>query len=513
MKIAVFNRHWTTYGGGERYAGAFAQVLAGDHDVDLLSTTPVDWGRMEERLNLDLARTTPRLVPVDPHRFAEITREYDILVTCSFMGAEHCAARRGIYVVLFPYRRGGRLRVVKQAAGRLLGPLVSQDQVAVIWGYGFHPLERSRLNLFRWTSEQADLQVTVPAGRSARVRLTFLAYRPRSLGPATVVVEVDGRVGGRTEVGGDHRPVALDVEVVGRGPDEPVALTIRSDTFAHADNGDGRRLGVPLASVQVGTGPRAWLLGQFPFLSSSRRDADFLETYGEIVSISEFTRQWVQAWWGRDSHVIHPPVDPVVGDDHKQPLILSVGRFFDRRFGHSKKQLELVRAFRTLVGRGLAGWELHLVGGCQPLHAGYLDRVRAEAAGLPIHFHIDAPSATLEELYRRASVYWHAAGLGEHEQRHPERLEHFGISTVEAMGAGAVPIVVGKAGQSEIVQPGVNGYHFQSVAELVEQTLQVARDPALRHRLMTAARQRATDFSTERFAANVRALVEGTPSG
>jgi glycosyltransferase involved in cell wall biosynthesis len=189
-----------------------------------------------------------------------------------------------------------------------------------------------------------------------------------------------------------------------------------------------------------------------------------------------------------------------------------VGRFFDQDFGHSKKQLELVRAFRTLVSRGLTGWDLHLVGGCQQSHADYLGRVRAEAQGLPVHFHIDASGKELRDLYRRASIYWHAAGFGESERRHPERLEHFGISTVEAMGAGAVPIVVGKAGQGEIVQHGVSGYHFRSLSDLASRTRQLAVDRALRQRLAAEARRQANAFSTEHFAAQVRALVRRAPA-
>ena len=514
MKIAVFNRHWTTYGGGERYAGAFAQVLATDNDVHLLSLTPVDWARLEERLGLDLSRTTRRTVPADPHLLAAITGEYDVLVTCSFMGAEPNEARRGIYVVLFPARRRIAFRLAKHVAARLLGPVLRPDDVGVVWGYGFHPAERSRLNVFRWTSEKADLRLMLPAGAPTHVRLTFLAYRPRSMSPATVFVEVDGRVRARTKVGGDLRPVALDVELTGRGADAPITLVIRTDTFVPggADD-DSRRLGVPLSSVQVGTGPRAWLLGRFPFLAPSRREINFLDTYQDIVSISEFTERWVRERWGRESHVIYPPVTVATGEGPKEPLILSVGRFFDQRYGHSKKQLELVRAFRILIARGLPGWELHLVGSCQPLHAGYLARVRAEAQGLPVHFHIDASGTELMDLYRRASIYWHAAGLGESERRHPERFEHFGISTVEAMGAGAVPIVIGKGGQAEIVQPDVNGYHFRSLDDLIAHTELVAQDSELRRRLAGAARLRAREFSTERFAARVRALVERAPSG
>ncbi len=511
MKVAVFNRYWTTVGGGERYAGALAEALAGDHNVHLLSPTPVDWARLEERLGLDLSRATPREVSTDPEFFTAVTSEYDLLVTCSFMSSEFNGARRGIYVVLFPAQAGGTVRAAKQVGARLLSPILARDAYSVVWGSGFHAAERQGRGVFRWTTEEADLYVTGPAGEPTRVRLTFLAYLPRSAPPANVLIEVDGRVCARTTVGASMRSVELDIEVQGRGPDSPIGVTIRSDTWTpngDTPGGDTRRLGVPLASIQLGKGARSWVSARYPFLASPRPPEGYLASYQQIVSISEFTQRWVWRRWGRQSHVIYPPVaSAAAAGARKEPLILSVGRFFDESFGHSKKQLELVRAFRALVTGGLTGWELHLVGSCQQSHAEYLTRVQDEARGLPVRFHIDAPGSELQNLYSRASIYWHAAGFGESERRHPERLEHFGISTVEAMGAGAVPIVVGKAGQGEIVQHGVNGYHFRSLSDLVARTRHVALDPALRQRLAAAARERAHEYSTSRFAARVRALV------
>jgi glycosyltransferase involved in cell wall biosynthesis len=511
MKIAVFNRYWTTCGGGERYAGAFAEALAVDHDVHLLSPTDVDWPRLEERLGLDLSRTTRRTVPSDPSLVTAVSREYDVFVCSSFEGIESNEARRGIYVALFPTHRRIAFQLARRMAAGLLGPMLRQD---VLWGNGFFPAERFGHHVFRWTSAAADLQLALPAGVRRRVRLTFLPFRPRSLNPASVVVEVDGRIQAHTKVGGDLGRVAVDVDVTGRGSDSPIGLVIRTDTFVPdgGAGGDARQLGVPLSSIQVGKGTRAWLAGRFPFLTRSQRQVDFLETYQDIVSISEFTRGWVGRRWGRKSHVICPPVDAPTGREQKDPIILSVGRFYDARFGHSKKQLELVRAFRSLVGRGLRGWQLHLVGSWQQHHAIYLAQVRAEAEGLPVHFHIDAPREELRELYARASIYWHATGLDESERRRPERFEHFGISTVEAMGAGAVPIVFGKGGQAEIVQENVNGYLFRSLDELVARTQLVAQDPQLRLRLSKAATQRAAEFSTERFAELVRTLVAHAPS-
>ena len=113
----------------------------------------------------------------------------------------------------------------------------------------------------------------------------------------------------------------------------------------------------------------------------------------------------------------------------------------------------------------------------------------------------------MRRLFAEASIYWHGGGFGEDAERHPERFEHFGITVVEAMAAGAVPVVFAAAGPQEIVEDGVNGFHWRTPDELVARTRQLIDDHELRDRMACAARQRAADFSSERFVAAVRALV------
>jgi glycosyltransferase involved in cell wall biosynthesis len=212
--------------------------------------------------------------------------------------------------------------------------------------------------------------------------------------------------------------------------------------------------------------------------------------------------------WGRDSGVLYPPVSTFPRAGEKRPLILGVGRFFVPGAGHNKKQLELVGAFRRLVEREQApGWELHLVGGCAPEHRRYFEQVEAAAEGLPVVLHADASGAELRRLYGEASVFWHAAGLGEDVEKHPERQEHFGITTVEAMSAGVVPVVIDAAGQAEIVEPGVSGFRFRTVEELVTHTEALIADESLRARLSGAAEQRAADFAWPAFTSSVRQQI------
>jgi glycosyltransferase involved in cell wall biosynthesis len=86
--------------------------------------------------------------------------------------------------------------------------------------------------------------------------------------------------------------------------------------------------------------------------------------------------------------------------------------------------------------------------------------------------------------------------------------EHFGITTVEAMAAGAVPIVHGSGGQTEIVRRGVDGHLWSTVPELVARTVEVAGDRVLRERMMKAAIASALRFSRQVFETRATALFE-----
>lgn len=235
---------------------------------------------------------------------------------------------------------------------------------------------------------------------------------------------------------------------------------------------------------------------------------EWVRTYSTFLANSAFTAGWVQRLWGVPAEIVYPPVRPEVTPGQKAPLIASVGRFFDPSLGHSKKQLDLLRAFVTLHRSGAApGWELALVGGADAASRDYVLAVRREAVGQPVRVHLNAPRHVVHDTLASARIYWHASGFGEDVERHPERFEHFGIAVVEAMAAGAVPVVFGAAGPAEIVRPGVDGLHWHTPDELVALTAELIADPDRCAVMAHAAQERARQFGFDRFTRRLDEVV------
>ena len=294
---------------------------------------------------------------------------------------------------------------------------------------------------------------------------------------------------------------------------QPRTVHFRSATFTPGGT-DHRQLGVAISRMYFsgrGIRPRERLGLRLPWLLRDAQNVDFLNSYDVVLANSQFTADWITTLWQHSAEVIYPPVDVdrFQPAERRSPSIITVGRFFAPGSGHSKRQLEQVQTFGRIIRSGqLQGWTLHVVGGCESAQSGYLDRVRAAAAGLPVEIHANAPRDLLEKLMASATVQWSATGYGQDDLKAPWASEHFGMTTVEAMAAGCVPIVIDKAGQREIVREGVDGYRWNTLDELVQRTLQVANDEALRARLAASARQRAQTYSDSAFATNVLDLVE-----
>ena len=231
-----------------------------------------------------------------------------------------------------------------------------------------------------------------------------------------------------------------------------------------------------------------------------------------IICNSEFTKKIIDQEYGVESLVIYPPIDlDKIKHKRKENIILYVGRFSN--LVQSKGQDILINAFKEFcTGEKfndvkLDNWKLILAGGTEVGVSDGLKSLKDLSKGFPIEFIENPKYSELCNLYGRARFFWSASGFGADEENNPEKLEHFGITTVEAMAGGAVPIVYNGGGQREIVKNNVNGILWSNQSDLVGETKKLINDTKISFAMSKESRASAEKFSYERFKEKIISII------
>ncbi|HUW22056.1 MAG TPA: glycosyltransferase family 4 protein [Candidatus Bathyarchaeia archaeon] len=226
----------------------------------------------------------------------------------------------------------------------------------------------------------------------------------------------------------------------------------------------------------------------------------------EIISNSYFTKLFIDKQYSIKSQVIYPPVTvDKLSPGKKSNIILSVGRFTDLL--HNKRQDVLINIFIRLIASRKDSWKLVLAGNDKEGKK-FVENLKKASLGYPIEVLTNVSFTQISELYRRAKIFWSATGYGIDEGKSPEQVEHFGITTVEAMAAGCVPIVVGKGGQKEIIDSGRNGFLWNNIDEAQTFTRQLIEDEILWQKLSQNAVYESQKFSKDRFCKSYEKIIE-----
>lgn len=223
-----------------------------------------------------------------------------------------------------------------------------------------------------------------------------------------------------------------------------------------------------------------------------------LLSWNTTLCYSQYMAFYIRRRLKIEPQVVFVPIDvSQKNTTNKKDVIVSIGRFFPNL--HNKKQIELVHAFKKLLNYSQKRVELLLIGSVDPGGEDYAKRVKKEAAGLPITILNNISHVELETILSTASLYWHATGFGEDFRLHPERAEHFGVVTLEAMAHGCVPVVFSGGGQPELIDHGKNGYLWHTLDELVSYSLELLRNKVKMSSFSKQAREESQKYSLERF--------------
>lgn len=257
-------------------------------------------------------------------------------------------------------------------------------------------------------------------------------------------------------------------------------------------------------SIPIGFAKKNILHFQVPFkINPTIISSIKLKNWQKIIVNSRFTKDFIDKSYSVSSEVLYPPVDiKSFTPEDKRNIILSVGRFFSPL--HSKKQDILISAFKKM---DLTNWKLILAGGADKSAEEEINNLKISVGKYNIDILPNIPFSTLKKLYGSAKIYWHAAGFAEDENSNPEKVEHFGISTVEAMASGAVPVVVPFGGQKEIVDDSLNGLYFYTIDELIKKTGRLINNNNLLEKLSENAVLKSKNYSKENFCRRLDEII------
>lgn len=231
-----------------------------------------------------------------------------------------------------------------------------------------------------------------------------------------------------------------------------------------------------------------------------------LSNISGIICYSEFVKNYLEKSFSNRISVLAPPVDIITKKNQKKEnLILSVGRFTQGM--NRKKQEVLVEIFKQIYKNNKT-WKLVLIGGILDQDEPFVESLKKQASGFPIDIFTNAPLKELREFYLKSKIYWHATGFGENLDKHPELAEHFGITTVEAMSAGTVPVVINAGGQKEIVVDGESGFLWSTEQELIDKTKKLIGSKELLEKLSDGAIKRSGKFTGNRFCKDLYRILE-----
>src|SRR6266516_1164541 len=205
---------------------------------------------------------------------------------------------------------------------------------------------------------------------------------------------------------------------------------------------------------------------------------------GLLLSVSDFTRGFVAKKWERESKTVYPPC-PVEDFSEfsnvksRENLVVTIGRIVPEKRFHL-----FVELARTVPKTRFVA-----IGSLSDETSAYYDQLK-KSAPENVSF-VLSPLRKVRGILGRAMAYVHCA-----------ENEHFGITIVEAMAAGCVPVVHDSGGPREIVTHDV-GYRWKNTDQASQLISKLMEDDTLRARLSRYASARAEAFSPQVFESSL----------
>jgi glycosyltransferase involved in cell wall biosynthesis len=223
-----------------------------------------------------------------------------------------------------------------------------------------------------------------------------------------------------------------------------------------------------------------------------RKSLDAIESGSTLLTNSFFSRDKIRQLWGRRAIVLYPPVDVetygVLLDScpDREDVVVVISRF------DAVKNLEIVP---WVAANCKSAKKFVIIGSAGPKDGPFIDRLNESARKLGAEEKIrivpNATSLQKHQYLARAKVLFH-----------PKRYEHFGISIIEGMAAGCIPIVFNNGGPAEVVDSKYRGNRLGDFPPLIDEAINSWNHEEA-HRLSTNANM----FNQESYQTKLQEVI------
>lgn len=214
-----------------------------------------------------------------------------------------------------------------------------------------------------------------------------------------------------------------------------------------------------------------------------------------ILTNSSFSKAMIKRWLDANALVIHPPVDAEpflkLDDVTREDIILTIGRI------ERMKNLQVV----PFVASKTPNVRYVIVGSLadKSYYEHLLDLARQYGVDDRVDILVNASFDKMLDIFSKAKIYLHTTTY-----------EHFGISVVEAMAAGLIPIVPKNSGTwIDIVKRGLYGYGYFNPMDVPQIIYNILRsyntetNKAFRQKM----RNSVFRFSSKQFKTKINIIV------
>jgi alpha-1,2-mannosyltransferase len=211
-----------------------------------------------------------------------------------------------------------------------------------------------------------------------------------------------------------------------------------------------------------------------------------------VLANSYFTQDALAKAYGIKSSVLYPPVDierfsTAYHSRSRERKVLVLSRF------SPEKRIEKIISLSQMVTNATS---FEVVGSVTPMNRYYfnslLEKIKDHGLQDKIKLTPNASNDELIEAMSSCNVYLHAMDG-----------EHFGISIIEAMAAGLIPVVPSYGGCKEIVP---SQYHYNTLEEAAEKISIASTD--IDHGKIDYFNNIARQFSLQRFTENLKDFIQ-----